>query len=62
VPAALNSGLLWPRRSFLRPPGVITVEVLPPVPPGLDRRVMFEQLVSGIERASEGLRGEGRAS
>jgi hypothetical protein len=41
---------------------VITVEVLPPVPPGLDRRVMFEQLVSGIERASEGLRGEGRAS
>jgi 1-acyl-sn-glycerol-3-phosphate acyltransferase len=58
VPAALNSGLLWPRRSFLRPPGVITVEVLPAIPPGLDRRVMFERVVSGIEGAAERLCAE----
>jgi 1-acyl-sn-glycerol-3-phosphate acyltransferase len=59
VPAALNSGLFWPRRSFLRPPGVITVEVLPLIPPGLDRRIMFEQVVSGIESTAERL---GRAA
>jgi 1-acyl-sn-glycerol-3-phosphate acyltransferase len=53
VPAALNSGLYWPRRSFLRPPGVITVEVLPLIPPGLERRIMFERVVTGIESAAE---------
>jgi 1-acyl-sn-glycerol-3-phosphate acyltransferase len=55
VPAALNSGLFWPRRSFSRPPGVITVEVLPLIPPGLERRIMFERLVSGIESTAERL-------
>jgi 1-acyl-sn-glycerol-3-phosphate acyltransferase len=61
VPAALNSGLYWPRRSFLKPPGLITVEVLPIIPPGLERRVMFERVVSGIESASEGLRAARQA-
>jgi 1-acyl-sn-glycerol-3-phosphate acyltransferase len=61
VPAALNSGLYWPRRSFLRPPGVITVEVLPLIPPGLDRRVMFERVVNGIEGAAERLCASSRA-
>jgi 1-acyl-sn-glycerol-3-phosphate acyltransferase len=55
VPAALNSGLFWPRRSFLRPPGVITVELLPVIPPGLDRRIMFERVVDGIESAAQRL-------
>ena len=55
VPAALNSGRFWPRRSFLRPPGLIVVEVLPLIPPGLDRRVMFERLVAGIESAADRL-------
>src|ERR1700678_4219822 len=58
IPVALNSGALWPRRTFLRPPGVISVEVLPPIPPGLDRRVMFERVVSGIEGVAERLRQE----
>jgi 1-acyl-sn-glycerol-3-phosphate acyltransferase len=61
VPAALNSGLFWPRRSFLRPPGVITVEVLPLIPPGLDRRIMFERMVSGIESTAERLGKAARA-
>ena len=29
VPVALNSGLFWPRRAFLRLPGTIVVEFLP---------------------------------
>src|ERR1700720_2657290 len=56
VPVALNSGALWPRRTFLRPPGTIVVEVLSPIPPGLGRKEMFDLLVGKIEAASERLR------
>jgi len=52
IPVALNSGALWPRRSFLRPPGIISLEVLAPIPPGLERKDMFDLLVSKIEDAS----------
>jgi hypothetical protein len=53
IPVALNSGALWPRRKFLRPPGTITVEVLSPIPPGLGRKEMFDLMVGKIEVASE---------
>lgn len=52
VPVALNSGRLWPRRSFLRPPGTITVEILPVIPPGLTRQDMQRRVVEQIETAS----------
>ena len=55
IPVALNSGTLWPRRSFLRPPGVIRVEVLAPIPAGMDRKEMFELLVATIEEVSDRL-------
>ena len=38
LPIALNSGLFWPRRKFLRYPGTIVLEVLDPIPPGLAAR------------------------
>jgi 1-acyl-sn-glycerol-3-phosphate acyltransferase len=54
---ALNSGALWPRRKFLRPPGTIVVEVLSPIPPGRGRKEMFDLMVGKIEEASERLCG-----
>ncbi len=36
VPVALNSGLFWPRRSFIRRPGTIVLQFLEPIGPGLD--------------------------
>src|ERR1700678_2731253 len=57
VPVALNSGLFWPRRGFLRRPGIITLEILPPIPPGLDRKDMQQRLVDDIETASQRLGG-----
>jgi 1-acyl-sn-glycerol-3-phosphate acyltransferase len=33
VPMALNSGLLWPKDSFFKKRGLVTVEFLPPIPP-----------------------------
>jgi 1-acyl-sn-glycerol-3-phosphate acyltransferase len=60
VPVALNSGLFWPRRSLLRFPGTVLVEVLDPIPPGLDKRAFLAQLRSVIEEATTRLVAEGR--
>ena len=55
VPVALNSGLFWGRRVFIKRPGVITLEFLPPMPTGLDRRAFMAELEARIEAASERL-------
>jgi len=52
LPVALNSGLYWGRRSFLRLPGTVRVEFLDPIPPGLDKKVFFARLREEIETAS----------
>ena len=53
IPVALNSGVLWPRRAFRKYPGVITLEILPPVPSGLDREDFLRELKQRIETASD---------
>jgi 1-acyl-sn-glycerol-3-phosphate acyltransferase len=52
APVALNSGLFWGRRSFIKRPGTITIEILEPIPPGLERRVFLEELERRLETAS----------
>jgi 1-acyl-sn-glycerol-3-phosphate acyltransferase len=52
VPVALNSGLFWGRRSFLKRPGRIVVEFLPAIAPGLDRRHVMVELERDIEQAT----------
>jgi len=60
VPVALNSGLCWPRRTFLRYPGTITVEFLDPLPPGLRRAEFMSRLTASIEGATGSLVEAGR--
>jgi 1-acyl-sn-glycerol-3-phosphate acyltransferase len=60
VPFALNSGLFWPRRSFVRHPGTIVLEFLPAIPPGLPRREFDSRLKADIETATARLVAEGR--
>jgi 1-acyl-sn-glycerol-3-phosphate acyltransferase len=55
LPVALNSGLLWPRRKFLRRPGTIVLEVLDPIPPGLERETFVARLENEIEAAQRRL-------
>ncbi len=55
VPMALNSGLYWPRRSLMRYPGTIIVEILDPLPAGLPRGQFREELQRRIETASSRL-------
>jgi 1-acyl-sn-glycerol-3-phosphate acyltransferase len=62
VPLALNSGLFWPRRSFLRYPGTIVVEILEPVPPGLPRAQARRLIEERIESACTRLIAEARSA
>jgi len=55
LPVALNSGLYWPRRKFMRYPGKILVELLPPIPPGLPADAFQTRLVQAIEDACDRL-------
>ena len=55
VPVALNSGLFWGRKAILKKPGIITIEYLPPIPPGLDRKTFMRELESRIEGAADRL-------
>lgn len=54
-PIAHNSGIFWPRNAFLRHPGRITLQVLPPIPPGLDRETFMARLQDDIETATRTL-------
>ena len=58
VPAAVNSGLYWGRRSFVKRPGRAVIGFLPPIPPGLPRREMMGELESKIESATAALERE----
>ncbi len=62
VPLALNSGVFWPRRSFMRRPGTIVVEFLDPIPPGLPKAEFLERLIASIETASARLLSESNPS
>jgi 1-acyl-sn-glycerol-3-phosphate acyltransferase len=53
LPIALNSGLFWPRRTFMRYPGTLVVEFLDPLPPGLSRDEFLTRVRTGIEEATD---------
>jgi 1-acyl-sn-glycerol-3-phosphate acyltransferase len=61
VPAALNAGLFWPRRSFYIRPGVVVLEFLAPIEPGLPPREFLDLLQTRIETASDRLLDEAAA-
>ena len=61
VPVAVNTGLFWPRRTFLRYPGTATLEFLEPIPPGLDGETFRNRLQEAIETATNRLIAEARA-
>jgi 1-acyl-sn-glycerol-3-phosphate acyltransferase len=52
VPVALNTGLFWPRRSFIKHPGRAVIEFLEPIPPGMKRTAFLPLLEQRIETAT----------
>ena len=55
VPVVMHPGLFWPRRKFLRFPGHFKVQVLPPIPAGMDPDAFMDKLVEVMETASDKL-------
>jgi 1-acyl-sn-glycerol-3-phosphate acyltransferase len=62
LPVALNAGLFWPRRRFLRFPGTVLVEFLPAIAPGLKREAFLRELQWRIETATDRLIAEAAQS
>ena len=61
IPVALNAGLFWPRRSFMRYPGTLVVEFLDPLPAGLPRKEFMQRMSTAIEEATNRLVEAARA-
>lgn len=55
VPVAHVAGLYWPRRRFLRYPGVIHARFLPAIEPGLEKEAFMERLIRETETACDAL-------
>jgi 1-acyl-sn-glycerol-3-phosphate acyltransferase len=61
LPVALNSGLFWPRRTFMRYPGTLVVEFLDPLPAGLPRDEFLNRMRNAIEEATNRIVADAQA-
>ncbi len=52
---ATNSGAYWPAHGFIRYPGVVVFEFLPPIPAGMKRPAFMAELEGRIEAGSRAL-------
>ncbi len=48
VPVALNSGYVWPKKGIIKRPGKITISLLEPIKPGLNRDEFIKNLENKI--------------
>ena len=55
IPVATNSGYFWPKNAFLKKPGKVIFQILPPIPPGLPSNEVMTRLVEQIETTSNQL-------
>lgn len=53
APIAHNSGLFWRNGSWMRFPGTIIVDVLPPIPPGLPKERFLKSLQDRLQKAND---------
>jgi 1-acyl-sn-glycerol-3-phosphate acyltransferase len=55
VPVALDSGRVWPRRSFIKRSGPVTLRISETIPPGLPRKDLEARVYEAIQRAGTGV-------
>ncbi|HEY8189808.1 MAG TPA: lysophospholipid acyltransferase family protein, partial [Micavibrio sp.] len=60
VPMALNTGIFWPRTGWIKRPGRIVFEFLPPIMPGKTIPEVMALLADNLENASLALTAEAR--
>lgn len=61
IPLALNSGLFWPRNSFIKKPGKVIFQFLPPIESGLPDKKVMKALEDRIEETSIKLMNEAKS-
>lgn len=62
VPMATNTGVFWPKHSWLKWPGTVVFEFLPPIPPGQHLYDVTKQLEILLETESKKLELEALAA
>jgi 1-acyl-sn-glycerol-3-phosphate acyltransferase len=62
LPLATNSGLYWKKNAFLKYPGKVIFEFLPPIPPGLSGQEALAKIEMLIEERSSKLVAEAIAN
>ncbi len=60
-PVAHNAGCFWPRNSYVRKSGTVQMEVLEPLPSGLNKKECIEMLHTRIEGATNRLLNDAKA-
>jgi len=60
IPLALNSGLFWGRNSFIKKPGTVIFEFLPPIETGLPDKKVMKALEDRLEDKTQSLMQEAR--
>ncbi|MCB1650830.1 MAG: 1-acyl-sn-glycerol-3-phosphate acyltransferase [Alphaproteobacteria bacterium] len=60
IPVALNAGLFWPKNSFWKSEGTVTMKFLPAIQPGGQPQEILNQLEKTIESESLSLMNEAR--
>jgi len=58
IPVALNSGMFWGRDSFMKYGGRVTMEFLPAMEPGLDRKTFMKEIKHHIDTRTRELEAE----
>ncbi len=58
TPIASNTGFFWAKNSFLRYPGKIIFEFLPPIAPGLNKQEFMTKLQTELEQKCDELNQE----
>ena len=55
LPVAMNSGLFWSRKAFIKRRGVVTFKIMPVIPAGLKPSDAFDKMRDVIETESDKL-------
>jgi len=55
VPVAVDSGLFWPCKSYMKKPGIVTFRILPIIPAGLPTDEAFDRMRDAIETETDKL-------
>ncbi|MEQ9346963.1 MAG: 1-acyl-sn-glycerol-3-phosphate acyltransferase [Thalassospira sp.] len=58
IPVAVNSGMFWGKDSFMKYGGRVTMELMKPIEPGLDRKTFMSEIKTRIDTRTRELETE----